>query len=387
MAQCGRRVKRARRSKVTPAISRAIGKWTSTMCWAWRAKKIEFGSKYFMGFPDSGRSFLETGQSYGKGPPSGGPPWLRFVQGVVYDGKGVAAADELCAGDAEDAAEFVRRDEQRAGRGGSARRGLRERGGHGGVEGYVALNFLHDLVDMAVEDADGAEALEVGEGLRAVVGAPTPFGIDAPEGDVREDDDGRAGRELFHVVFEPLELIGAEQAQAAGFEVSHVVEGDEVDALLVKAVPAAALGAFAEAVEEFAAVVNEHVVLAGNVVDLAGAEAFEHLGGGVELGGLGEVRDVAGVEHEFRSDGQSVDAIDGDLKRGGDVRVRGLVEAEVAVADLGKGEFAGVDLLAEELGRHGEGFEDAAVHHAEHPGAGPGHAGQEAAAVHAVVMV
>ena len=41
---------------------------------------------------------------------------------------------------------------------GGAGGGLGEGGGSGGVEGDVAFDFLEHLVDVAVEDGDGAEA-------------------------------------------------------------------------------------------------------------------------------------------------------------------------------------------------------------------------------------
>ena len=45
------------------------------------------------------------------------------------------------------------------------------------MEGNVAFHFLHYLVNVPVEDRDRAEALEDGEGLRAIFGGPTPFGV------------------------------------------------------------------------------------------------------------------------------------------------------------------------------------------------------------------
>ena len=74
-------------------------------------------------------------------------------------------------------------------------------------------------------------------------------------------DDERPARSAF----EPLELLGAEVAHAAGLQVGDVDQRDEVHAAMVEAVPAGARDAFAEAVEErLAAVGVEHVVLAGD---------------------------------------------------------------------------------------------------------------------------
>ena len=69
------------------------------------------------------------------------------------------------------------------------------------------------------------------------------------------------------VVFQPLELLVAQKAKSAGLEVGNVDEADEVDAVLVEAVPAAALGVLAVAFEiGFASALIDDVVLAGHIV-------------------------------------------------------------------------------------------------------------------------
>ena len=70
---------------------------------------------------------------------------------------------------------------------------------------------------------------------------------------------------------------------------------------VIEAVPAAALRAFAVALEILRAVVGRDVVLAGDVEDAVRPDAFEDLIRRVELLGLGELRDVAGVQHERRA--------------------------------------------------------------------------------------
>src|SRR5580692_6545870 len=79
------------------------------------------------------------------------------LQRRVDDGKRLIALLEVDAGDAEHAAEFGVLDLHRAGRGGGARRRLRERGRACGVEGDVALDLLHHLIDVAVKHGDRAE--------------------------------------------------------------------------------------------------------------------------------------------------------------------------------------------------------------------------------------
>ena len=84
--------------------------------------------------------------------------------------------------------------------------------------------------------------------------------------------------------------------------------------------------------------------------------------------------------------GQGVDLVDGELQGAGDVLVGGLVEADVAVADLDEAEgwmprvACGGAAGGKELG-----CGDAAGHGPEQAGSGPGHAAEEAAAVDPVV--
>src|SRR5439155_9696191 len=105
------------------------------------------------------------------------------------------------------------------------------------------------------------------ERLLGVVGAPAPLRVDHPEGDVGVDDDGGAGGEPGDVLLEPVELLLAQRAQPVLLEVQDVDEADEVDAVVVEALPAAAGGPLAVAREVLRAVVAEDVVLAGDVED------------------------------------------------------------------------------------------------------------------------
>ena len=129
----------------------------------------------------------------------------------------------------------------------------------------MPFDFLHHLMDVAVQHRHGAEPLQVRQRPRAVVGAPAPLGIHRPQRNVGEDDDRRAALETLDVLLEPLELFVAERAETAGLQVDDVHEADEVHAVLVEAVPAGALRAFAESLQVALAVVLEHVVFAGDV--------------------------------------------------------------------------------------------------------------------------
>ena len=118
------------------------------------------------------------------------------------------------------------------------------------------------LVNVPVQHRDRAELLEVGQRLRAVFRAPAPLRVHAPQGNVREHDDRRAVLQMLDVVFQPFELLAAERAEAAGLQVQHVHQPDEVHAFRVEAVPPGSLGALSVAFQILFAVIVEHVVFA-----------------------------------------------------------------------------------------------------------------------------
>ena len=107
-----------------------------------------------------------------------------------------------------------------------------------GVKGDVSLHLLHDLMDVAVQHGHRPEPAQEGERLRAIIRAPAPILAHGPERNVREYDDGLARRPVREVALQPDELLGAEITEPAGLKVLHVVERDEVHALLIEAVPA-----------------------------------------------------------------------------------------------------------------------------------------------------
>src|SRR5678815_2841642 len=94
---------------------------------------------------------------------------------------------------------------------------------HACVEGGVAFGFLEHLVNMAIEDCEGAKAFQVTQSAFSVAGAPPPLRVNLPERDVREDDDGHATGNSFEVILHPVELIVAELAQTALADVHDVV--------------------------------------------------------------------------------------------------------------------------------------------------------------------
>src|ERR1700758_3713789 len=95
---------------------------------------------------------------------------------------------------------------------------------------------------------------------------------------------------------------------------------------------------------------------------------------------------IAGVDHEIGSLGQSVDLVDRYPQRRGDIRICGLIKTDVAVADLDKGEiptFCGI--LFRTLGeypRHGH----ARAQSPNQAGPRPCHTLQESATVVTVIV-
>src|SRR5262249_48117647 len=119
---------------------------------------------------------------------------------------------------------------------------LRKGGRHRGVESDVAFDLLQDLMNVTVQYGYRGEALQESKRAFAVARSPAPLRIDGPERDVSENDDRRFGAKSFHIRFEPIELFIAELAQTAGLELENVDQSNEMDAVLVEAVPAGAFG-------------------------------------------------------------------------------------------------------------------------------------------------
>src|SRR5258708_32017020 len=138
-------------------------------------------------------------------------------------------------------AQLLGRSLHRTGGGCSSRVGLREGSRSGGVEGDIALHFLHGLMNVSVQNRNRAETLQVRERLRAVISAPSPFRIYVPQRHVREHNYRCAFGEMSDVVFQPLQLPRSERTHASRLQVHYVAKSNQVHALLVKAVPTSAL--------------------------------------------------------------------------------------------------------------------------------------------------
>src|SRR5262249_43381006 len=258
------------------------------------------------------------------------------LQRLVNDGEPLLSTLERDVGNAENRAQLVVGDFHRSRRGRRTRRWLRERGRHGGVKGDVALDLLHDLVDVTVEHRHRTEALEVVESARRVFRAPSPGRIDRPQRNVREDDDRGRCRPALEVALQPFELLVAEIAQAAGLEIDNVDEADEMHAVGVEAVPARAFGAATVAVAVELHALVEEVVLTRNVMHVEPGLRDDAVGV-VEFGWLGEMGDIAGMNDEGWLHAKRLDLADRFLERAEGVGIGGLVEPDMAVADLQEG--------------------------------------------------
>src|SRR5438552_12760479 len=120
-----------------------------------------------------------------------------------------------------------------------ARRRLDKCRRESGMEGHISFDLLHGLVNVPVQHRDGSKSLQIRESLRAVVGAPSPLRINCPERDMSKDNNRSAGFEVSDIIFKPLKLVVPQRPQATSFEIHDVDQADEVDSVLVKAVPTA----------------------------------------------------------------------------------------------------------------------------------------------------
>ncbi len=77
-------------------------------------------------------------------------------------------------------------------------------------------------------------------------------------------------------------------------------------------------------------------MLPGDIENVLGAAALEHLIEGVELLRLRQLGDISSMNQEGWRNGHRIDAIERNLERFGHIFVRIFGEADVAIADLQK---------------------------------------------------
>src|SRR6202047_3907781 len=146
----------------------------------------------------------------------------------IHNRQSVFAANQVDVGNAQHAMQSFGRYFHRTRRIRLARCRLRKRGRPRRVERNIAFDLLHDLVYVPVQNRHGPKSLQVRKRLLAVVGAPTPLGINRPERDVREDNDRRAALQSSDIFLNPFELLRAEISKATCLEIQHIDQADEM---------------------------------------------------------------------------------------------------------------------------------------------------------------
>src|SRR5205823_12145770 len=117
---------------------------------------------------------------------------------------------------------------------------------------------------------------------------------------LRKDHNWSVRTQPFYIGFEPLELLIAKLPQAAGLKIKDVDQADEMDAILVKTIPARALGFDALQIPftvKFTSIVA-HIMLSGNIENVFGSAALKYFIKGVELLGLRQLGNVSCVDKE-----------------------------------------------------------------------------------------
>src|ERR1700728_1472028 len=104
--------------------------------------------------------------------------------------------DDGDAGYPEHGGQLIGRNLERSRSRANTGHGMRVRGRARRVEGHVALDLLHDLMNVSVQHRHRPEAAQLTEELFRIPGAPAPGLVDRPERHVREYDDRRAGRSM-----------------------------------------------------------------------------------------------------------------------------------------------------------------------------------------------
>ena len=137
-----------------------------------------------------------------------------------------------------------------------------------------------------------------------------------------------------HVLADEIQLVRAEMPQVSHAQRVH--QGDQVYARYVEAVPAVAAGALTEDRAILLPGVVGRIVFSRNGEHVRGVQPVEHLIHLIELRGRGQMREIAGVDHEVRPVTQAVDLSDRLGEGAGDIGIGRALEPDVAVADLGE---------------------------------------------------
>src|ERR1700678_1061081 len=127
---------------------------------------------------------------------------------------------------------------------------------------------------MTVEHGDGTKLLHIRQSLLAVIGSPSPIGIDGPKRNVCKKNNGSTGGAPVEIVLKPLELLVTERSHSSRLQIGDIHQADEMHSLVIEAVPSGAFCPLAVTLEKLLAVIGQHVMLARNKVDLLRRCAF-----------------------------------------------------------------------------------------------------------------
>src|SRR4029077_10358973 len=223
------------------------------------------------------------------------------------------SADNADLARAEQLAELAGRHGDRTGLADArlARRGQRIGQRHRGVQRNIAFDLLQHLMDVAVEHGDRSERTQQRYRLRRIGGAPAPGFPNRPQRNMPQHHDRGGVRDVREIVFYPGELFVAERRKGAHLEVEHVVQGYEMRAALIEAVPGLAVAIVIEELEIAGYAVIDGVVLARNRVHAVDMDFLQQFARLAEFLGFRQVAHIAGVHDEGRCLRQRVDVGDG----------------------------------------------------------------------------
>ena len=113
------------------------------------------------------------------------------------------------------------------------------------MEDHAAFHLLHDLVDVSVQNRHRTEAPQLLQQLRRIIRAPAPRLIHVQSGMCANTTIGVLAERPLRSS-RPSRAVPRPGAGPAGLELQDVDQRDEVDARMIEAVVAPALGGLAE---------------------------------------------------------------------------------------------------------------------------------------------
>lgn len=201
---------------------------------------------------------------------------------------------------------------------------------------------------------------------------------------MRENDDGRAGGDRLKIALKPLQLLIAKGSPAVNLR--HIIQTCKVDAFMLEAVPAFALGSFAISLQILFAIIYAGVMLTRHIEDLLRVRALQKLLQRIKLFRLGRMGEIAGMDHEFRLFRQGIDLVHRGLKSAVHIRIGGFAKANVTIADLQEMQIVFTALVMGFLAENPRGG-NSSGNGPYDSCAGPGHALEKTPTVNSIFVV